>query len=102
LTDPRQAIHVSTHHDAASNCVVITVRDEGAGITPENLPQIQDPFFTTRHDSGGTGLGLPISSRIVEEHGGTMSFESEVGVGTSVTVGLPVLAPRCGSTEVSR
>jgi signal transduction histidine kinase len=91
LTDQRQAIRVSTHHDAASNCIVITVWDEGAGIAPENLSQVQDPFFTTRHESGGTGLGLSISSRIVEEHGGTMNFESEVGMGTRVRVSLPVM-----------
>jgi polar amino acid transport system substrate-binding protein len=68
---------------------VVTVEDEGMGIPPETLPHIRDPFFTTRHDKGGVGLGLSISSRIVEEHGGTMEFTSEPGKGTTVSVLLP-------------
>jgi polar amino acid transport system substrate-binding protein len=54
------------------------------------LSQITDPFFTTKHDSGGTGLGLSISSKIVEEHGGRMIFDSEIGKGTTAEIVLPV------------
>ncbi len=102
LTEHNQSIEVSTRHDSATGQNVVAVRDEGVGISPENLPQILDPFFTTRHDSGGTGLGLSISSRIVEEHGGTMHFESEPGLGTRVEVALPTAPPRCPPMEARR
>jgi two-component system NtrC family sensor kinase len=68
--------------------VDITVRDEGAGIAPENLEKIFEPFFTTK--ARGTGLGLAITRRIVEQHLGRIMVESEIGKGTTVTVRLPI------------
>ena len=68
--------------------VDIAVRDEGAGIAPENLEKIFEPFFTTK--ARGTGLGLAITKRIVEQHLGRIMVESEIGKGTTVTVRLPV------------
>jgi polar amino acid transport system substrate-binding protein len=70
---------------------VVKVQDEGVGIAPEALPHITDPFFTTKSDSGGIGLGLSISSRIIKEHGGTLTFTSEPGRGTTAEIILPVL-----------
>jgi len=79
-------IVISTRRD--DNFVVIEVEDTGRGI-PENLhDRVFEPFFTTR--SGGTGLGLPISRRIAEEHGGSISFESSYGKGTRFIVRLPM------------
>lgn len=69
---------------------IVTVRDEGVGIRPELLAVITDPFFTTRRESGGTGLGLSVSMRIVEEHEGTLRFDSAPGRGTLVTLGIPL------------
>lgn len=66
----------------------INVTDTGPGIAPEVLPRIFDAFFSTK--KGGTGLGLPTSRRIVEEHGGKLSVESEPGKGTSFTITLPL------------
>ena len=66
------------------------VRDTGIGISAADLPHIFEPFFTTKQDSGGVGLGLSISSKIVEEHGGTLHFDSEIGVGTTVEIMLPI------------
>ena len=68
--------------------VDIAVRDEGAGIAPENLEKIFEPFFTTK--ARGTGLGLAITKRIVEQHLGRIMVESEIGKGTAVTVRLPI------------
>jgi hypothetical protein len=67
--------------------VVLAVADSGRGIAPEHLERIFDPFFTTKEE--GTGLGLPICKQIVEQHGGTMQIESEIGKGTRVMVLLP-------------
>jgi len=68
--------------------VVIAVKDEGKGITPEHLPNIFRPFFTTK--GHGTGLGLSLSRRIVEAHGGRIQVRSEVGRGSEFTVTLPI------------
>ena len=67
----------------------IVVRDTGAGIAPDVLPKIFDPFFTTKEVGRGTGLGLSIAHGIVERHGGRISAESTLGVGTAFTVWLP-------------
>jgi len=68
--------------------VEIVVRDTGRGIRPEDLPLIQEPFYTTKRH--GTGLGLSICRTIVWQSQGRMSFESEVGKGTCVTVWFPL------------
>ncbi len=65
------------------------VVDRGHGIAPDVLPQIFDPFFTTKPPGEGTGLGLSMTRRIVEAHGGTIRVESELGKGTAVRVWLP-------------
>jgi len=70
--------------------VAVEVTDNGHGIPPEVLPKIFDPFFTTKEVGKGTGLGLSICYRIVEAHGGRITADSKVGVGTKFTVTLPV------------
>lgn len=70
---------------------IVTVSDEGVGISPEHLSVITDPFFTTRRESGGTGLGLSVSMRIVEEHRGSLRFHSTPGSGTVVTLEVPLI-----------
>jgi signal transduction histidine kinase len=72
--------------------VLLTVADQGAGMAPDVVARLGEPFFTTRGDRG-TGLGVGISRRIAEEHGGTLSFESTPGQGTRATVSLPALGP---------
>jgi polar amino acid transport system substrate-binding protein len=90
LPDAKKGIFISVQFIKEKLAIAIKIRDEGTGIHPETLLHITDPFFTTKHDSGGIGLGLSISSKIIEEHGGTMHFESEIGAGTTVEITLPV------------
>lgn len=75
--------------------VVVRIADTGGGIPPENLSRIFEPFFTTKPIGQGTGLGLSISRGIMQEHGGRIEVESQVGVGSTFTVWLPVEAAGC-------
>lgn len=70
--------------------VAVEIQDTGVGIPPENIPRLFEPFFTTQPVGQGTGLGLPISLGIVQDHGGRIEVESQVGVGSTFTVFLPV------------
>ncbi len=72
------------------NSVYIKVIDGGNGIDPKIIKEITDPFFTTKRDTGGTGLGLSVSSKIVINHGGSLDFDSAVGKGTTATISLPI------------
>lgn len=92
LTRADQAITVSTAYDAVALRVLLTVCDEGTGMSEDVISRIKDPFFTTKRESGGTGLGLSISEKIVRDHGGSLSFWSEPGCGTRATISLPVFA----------
>ena len=79
------------HARLAEGLVEIKVRDSGRGIKPEDMPLIQEPFFTTKRH--GTGLGLSICRTIVWQSQGRLSFESAVGKGTCVTVVFPAGEP---------
>ena len=72
--------------------LVITFRDSGVGIPEENIARIFDPFFTTKPEGEGTGLGLSVSYGIVSRHRGLIEVESEVGIGTTFIVSLPLRA----------
>lgn len=69
--------------------LVTVISDTGVGIAPENLPRVFDPYYTTKND--GTGLGLAMSAKIVEEHGGRIMISSAVGESTEVRVILPMV-----------
>jgi PAS domain S-box-containing protein len=75
----------------------VVIHDTGQGIAPEHLQHIFDPFYTTRHRDGGTGLGLSLTHGIITEHGGTVDITSQVGHGTTVTLRLPVALAAGGS-----
>jgi hypothetical protein len=77
-------VEISSREDCA--CVVVT--DDGRGILPQNLPNIFRPFYTTKGD--GTGLGLSLARRIVEDHQGRIEVTSTVGKGTTFAVVLPL------------
>ncbi|MBL4849645.1 MAG: HAMP domain-containing histidine kinase [Planctomycetes bacterium] len=69
--------------------VRVTIEDEGGGISEEALPRLFEPFFTTKDVGRGTGLGLPIAHGIVDDHGGWIQVESELGRGSRFSVYLP-------------
>jgi polar amino acid transport system substrate-binding protein len=92
LPDPDRAIRVSTRHDREAGLVHVAVEDEGVGIPPEHLARVTDPFFTTKRDQGGTGLGLSVSAAIVKEHGGTLEFRARPSGGTAAVLSLPAFA----------
>ena len=70
---------------ATSRC--ISVADTGRGIPADDIPHLFEPYFSTR--TGGTGLGLAICRKIVTEHDGSITVESEPGSGTTFTISLP-------------
>ncbi|MCA9517756.1 MAG: ATP-binding protein, partial [Myxococcales bacterium] len=70
---------------------VITVTDTGRGMDADALERVGTPFFTTR--DGGTGLGVHLARGVVAQHGGTLSFDSAPGAGTTVTIVLPPMPP---------
>ena len=72
---------------AIDSRVRITVADTGCGISDEDIGRVFDPYFTTKPE--GTGLGMAMSSKIIEEHGGEITLESRMGKGTSVIVEIP-------------
>ncbi len=77
-------ITISTEHD--QDKVVISVHDNGSGITPDLLPRIFDPFFTTHEVGSGTGLGLSVAKGIMTSLGGDLRCESTLGVGSTFRV----------------
>ena len=87
LPDPSRSVVISTRKSLKH--VLIEVRDEGEGIPTANLQRIMDAFYTTKRDTGGTGLGLSVSYNVVKNHGGDLTFTSELGKGTTATVRLP-------------
>jgi hypothetical protein len=93
LPDKNSGVVATTAWDRKSGHISITVRDEGRGMARSTMERISEPFFTTKHDRGGTGLGLYISDSIIKSHKGSLLFESETGRGTTATICLPVEEP---------
>lgn len=87
LPDGGGAIMLSTWSMEGRAC--LCVRDTGSGVSADDLAHLTEPFFTTRAECGGSGLGLSIVNRIVQGHGGELEIESQPGRGTSVTVRIP-------------
>lgn len=94
LPDRGKRVWVETH--CQKDKVVLSVRDEGCGISPAHREAILDPFFTTKQSSGGTGLGLSISYGLIRKHHGELEIDSELGEGTTVRVLLPWVAEHDG------
>jgi two-component system, NtrC family, sensor kinase len=84
---------------SAGRFVRIEIVDGGSGIAPEHLPQLFEPFFTTKPAGEGTGLGLPIASGILRDHGGWLEVATLVGAGTTMTMFWPETPPRSASPD---
>lgn len=82
--------------------VWVEVSDTGSGIPPEVLPRIFDPFYTTKPVGKGTGLGLSLSYGIVQKHNGKIEVKSEIGIGTTFKVTLPIMQPAAPSQPESQ
>ena len=89
-------VEIGSREDYAS----VIVSDTGRGIPPQNLPNIFRPFYTTKGD--GTGLGLSLAHRIVEDHHGRIEVSSVVGKGSTFTVLLPFHMPTSGRPVLTR
>jgi len=89
IGDREGSITVDVHPSTDGKRVVCEVRDTGSGISPDDLAKIFQPFFTTKPEDKGTGLGLPVARSIVESYGGTLAVTSTLGVGTAFTFDLP-------------
>lgn len=89
LEEKGGTLEILTKQEEAS--LVLTVRDNGYGISKENLEHIFEPFFTTKEAGKGTGLGMAIVAQVVEDHHGTITVESVEREGTVITVKFPIL-----------
>ena len=91
LKSKSSSIRVHTYLKSSKKEVRIKVEDEGIGINENDLKYIMDPFFTTKRNLGGTGLGLSVSYNIIESHGGNLILKSEPGKGTTARVSFPII-----------
>ena len=91
LQNNSERIYVVTKYLKEENMIQIMVVDEGEGMPSSMIKKIKDPFFTTKREQGGTGLGLAVSSRIISSHKGRLNFESELGKGTKAIIKLPAI-----------
>ena len=83
-------IRVSTRYIQRLGSVIVTIEDNGGGMTRPVIDRLFEPFFTTRRDTGGTGLGLSVSYGLIQEHQGVIGALSRPGIGSRFTVFLPV------------
>jgi signal transduction histidine kinase len=79
---------ITEHKLKGQNSMAVEIRDNGIGIPPDSLEKIFNPFYTTKKE--GSGLGLFLAYQIIAKHGGAIFVDSEVGVGTTVKVFLPI------------
>ncbi len=84
-------IRIATRESAGF--IEIVISDTGQGIPEENLSRIFDPFFTSKEVGKGTGLGLNVAYNIIKKHQGSINVQSEVGIGATFTVRIPVNGP---------
>lgn len=89
LPDKSREIFVSTRYELNEQKIIVRVEDQGIGIDESKLKCVMEPFFTTKRDKGGMGLGMSNSYKIIKEHNGEITLKSQRGQGTTVSVLLP-------------
>jgi signal transduction histidine kinase len=82
-------VHITLSESEKDHRVIIEVSDTGIGMDSQQLDRAFEPFYTTKDVGQGTGLGLSIAYGIVREHGGEISAESQLGIGTTFQVAFP-------------
>jgi two-component system, NtrC family, sensor kinase len=85
-------LRITTSYVPEKDCVCVTFSDTGVGIPKENLRRLFEPFFSTKKQGKGVGLGLSVAYGIIQEHGGTIQVQSEEGKGTTFAIELPLKA----------
>ena len=91
LPSPEARVTLRTRFDSGRGLVILECEDEGSGIPDSLLEKVFEPFFTTRSEVGGTGLGLSVARGIVRDAGGEIEIESRQGSGAAVRVVLPAI-----------
>ena len=89
LSNKEKGVRITTRFAKDQERILVEVADEGEGIPEEILDKITDPFFSTKYEAGGTGLGLSVSLDILKKYGGNLEFSSTPGVGTTATLVMP-------------
>jgi signal transduction histidine kinase len=87
------ATHIRLEADANAGGAVLRCVDDGEGIAAEDLPRLFEPFFTTRPPGKGTGLGLAVAHRVLEQHGGRIDAVSTRGAGAMFILRFPAIDP---------
>ena len=88
-SDKGDTVSVEAYEEHGEIC--ISISDTGMGISAEDLPKVKTKFFKANHTRRGSGIGLAVADEIIQRHGGTLTINSEQGVGTTVLITLPCM-----------
>lgn len=98
-SDKGDTVSVEAYEEHGEIC--ISVSDTGMGISKDDLPKVKTKFFKANHTRRGSGIGLAVADEIIQRHGGTLTLNSEEGVGTTVLITLPCIESKKEPTIVS-
>jgi signal transduction histidine kinase len=96
-SDKGDTVSVEAYEEHGEIC--ISISDTGMGISAEDLPKVKTKFFKANHTRRGSGIGLAVADEIIQRHGGTLTINSEQGVGTTVLITLPCMEKKNGAEQ---